>query len=88
MSAFVLQPDDAAAAAIIAETQQFLAKALQMYGLSQAKLVDAMRMINATLNGYIAIEQRGNLTLDRSTDESFEVISDVLLVAVEHIRDA
>ena len=56
MMAFVLQPNDAAAAAIIVETQQFLAEALQMYGLSQAKLIDAMRMINATLNGYIAIE--------------------------------
>lgn len=88
MTAFVLQPDDAAAAAIIAETQQFLAEALQMYGLSQAKLIDAMRMITATLNGYIAIEQRGNLTLSRSTDASFEVILDALLTAVEHIRDA
>ena len=88
MTTFVLQPDDAAAAAIIAETQQFLAEALQMYGLSHAKLIDAMRMMTATLNGYIAIEQRGNLTLDRSTDESFEVLLDALLVAVEYIRDA
>lgn len=88
MTAFVLQPDDAAAAAIIAETQQFMVEALQMYGLSHAKLIDAMRMMTATLNGYIAIEQRGNLTLDRSTDNSFEVILDALLVAVKHIRDA
>ncbi|MEM6436333.1 MAG: hypothetical protein AAF773_21175 [Cyanobacteria bacterium P01_D01_bin.115] len=33
-----------------------MAEALQMYGLSHAKLIDAMRMMTAALNGYIAID--------------------------------
>ena len=51
------------------------------------RLIDALRMITVTLNGFILFEQRGNLTLSRSTQESFEVILEALMVAVEHIRD-
>lgn len=88
MTAFILDPQDAEAAAIIQETQQFIAQALQLYGLSQVKLIDAMRMINATINGFITLELGSNLTLGRSSSDSFEVMLEALMVAVEHIRDA
>jgi len=88
MTTFVLDPEDSDAAAIILETQQFIAQALHLYGLREAKLIDAMRMINATVNGFIAVELGGNLTLERSSSESFEVVLAALMVAVEHIRDA
>ncbi len=87
MMAFVLQPEDAEAAGIIRETQQFVIDALHLYGLSEVKTIDAVRMIVATLNGFIALEQRGNFTLSRDTDSSFETILEALMVAVEYIRD-
>ena len=87
MVSYVLAPDDAEAAAVILETQQFVATALQLHGLQADRLIDALRMITATINGFITFEQRGNLTLPRSTEDSFEVILEALLLAVEHIRD-
>lgn len=87
MMAFVLQPEDTEAADIIQETQQFVIEALHLYGLSEVKTIDAVRMITATLNGFIACEQRGNFTLNRDTESSFETILEALMVAVEHIRD-
>ncbi|MEO1523634.1 MAG: TetR-like C-terminal domain-containing protein [Cyanobacteria bacterium J06633_2] len=87
MMRFQLQPDDQEAFAIIQETQQFVAEALHMQGFSAVRLIDAMRMITATINGFIALELGKNLTLERSTDESFSVILDALMVAIEQIRD-
>ncbi|MEO0407744.1 MAG: TetR/AcrR family transcriptional regulator [Cyanobacteria bacterium P01_A01_bin.135] len=87
MTAFRLQPEDNEANAVIQEARQFIADALHLYGLSDDRLSDAMRMITATLNGFIAYEQRGNFTLSRSTGASFEVILEALMVAVEYIRE-
>jgi len=88
MTGFVLEPEDHEAAAIIQATQQFIAQALQLHGLSDAKLIDAMRMITATINGFIGLELGANLTLERSSSDSFEVMIEALMIAVEHIRDA
>lgn len=88
MTGFVLEPEDHEAAAIIQATQQFIAQALQLHGLSDAKLIDAMRMITATINGFIGLELGANLTLERSSSDSFEVMLEALMIAVEHIRDA
>ncbi len=88
MTGFILDPKDHEAAAIIQETQQFIAQALQLHGLSDTKLIDAMRMINATINGFIGLELGANLTLGRASSDSFEVMLEALMVAVEHIRDA
>ncbi|MBV9385453.1 MAG: TetR/AcrR family transcriptional regulator [Chroococcidiopsidaceae cyanobacterium CP_BM_ER_R8_30] len=88
MMQFQLYSEDTVAAPLIRETLDFMRRVLQSYDLSEAKLIDAMRMVNAAINGFIAVEQAGLLTLERSTDASFEVMLDALIVAIQHIRDA
>jgi AcrR family transcriptional regulator len=88
MMQFQLHLRDAEAAPLIQETLDFMRRVLQSYDLKEAKLIDAMRMVNAALNGFIAVEQAGLLTLERATDASFEVMLDALIVALKYIRDA
>jgi AcrR family transcriptional regulator len=86
MTQFKLQPDDPQSALVIKETQSFFKVVLGSQNLSESKLIDIMRMANAAIVGFIALEQSGLLTLSRSTDESFEVMLDALFVAIESIR--
>jgi len=88
MMRFQMHLSDTEAAPLIQETLDFMRRVLQSYELSEAKLIDSMRMVNAAINGFIAVEQAGLLTLERSTDASFEVMLDALIVAIQHIRDA
>lgn len=49
-------------------------------------LIDVMRMVNAAIYGFIMREQAELMTIARSTDESYEVMLDALLVAIAHIQ--
>ena len=86
MMQFQLQPYDPESASIIQESQSFF----QVFGdsqvSSQTKSIDIMRMVNSAIVGFIALEQSGMLTLPRSTDDSFEVMLDALLEAIEYIK--
>ena len=84
MMQFQLQPDDPESASVIKEAQSYFKVLLKSQ--SADKLIDIMRMVNAAIIGFIALEQSGLLTLSRSTDDSFEVMLDALYVAIEHIR--
>ncbi len=81
-----LQPTDAEAAPIIQEALGFFRIGLEPYNLTENQLIDVMRIVNAAVSGFIAVEQAGLLTLNRSTDATFEVMLDALFVAIEHIR--
>lgn len=85
MMQFQLQPTDPDAAALIQESLGLLKRSLQLYKLNDKQLIDVMRMVNAAIYGFISLEQAGLMTLERSTDVSFEVMLDALVVAVEHI---
>ena len=86
MTQFQLQPDDPESASVIKQSQGFYKTLLGLQNMSETKLIDIMRMVNAAIVGFIALEQSGSLTLPRATDESFEVMLDALLVAIEHVR--
>lgn len=86
MMQFQLQPDDPQSASVIQETQNFFKVVLNSQDLTETKLIDIMRMANATIIGFITLEQSGLLTLSRSTDESFKVMLDALFVGIEYIR--
>ena len=86
MMQFQLQPDDPESASVIEESQSFFKLFLGSNDITETKLIDIMRMANAAIVGFIALEQSGLLTLPRSTDESFEVMLDALFVAIEHIK--
>lgn len=86
MMQFQLQPNDPESAAVIQESQALFKTLLDSPNLSKTKLIDIMRMVNSTIVGFISLEQSGLLTLPRSTDDSFEVILDALIEAIEYIR--
>ncbi|AFY33672.1 TetR/AcrR family transcriptional regulator [Calothrix sp. PCC 7507] len=86
MTQFQLNLNDQETAPLIQEVFSFLKRVLQVYNLSETKLIDAMRMVNAAITGFIAIEQAGLMTLERSTDASYEVMMDALVIAIQHIQ--
>lgn len=81
-----LQPSDPEAAEVIQQLLTFLHQALEIYSLSHTQLIDVMRMLNASIYGFIAIEQAGLMTLDQSIDQSYEVMLEGLIVAIEHVQ--
>ena len=86
MMQFQLQPNDPESAAVIQESQDLFKTLLDSQNLSKTKLIDIMRMVNSTIVGFISLEQSGLLTLPRSTDDSFEVMLDALIEAIEYIK--
>lgn len=80
-----LQPSDPEAVKIIRQFLNFLRQTLDVYDLADAQLIDVMRMVNAAIYGFITIEQAGLMTLERSTDESYDVMLEALQVASAHI---
>lgn len=86
MMQYQMRPTDPDEAEIIQNSLHFLQKSLQLYKLSKDALIDVMRMINAAIYGFIIREQQELMTLNRSTDQSYEVMLDALIAAIEHIR--
>lgn len=86
MLQFQLNLNDPETAPLIQEVFRFLKRVLQPYNLNETKLIDAMRIVNAAITGFIAIEQAGLMTLERSTDASYQVMLDALVVAIQYIQ--
>ncbi|OWY64325.1 TetR family transcriptional regulator [cyanobacterium TDX16] len=86
MLQFQLNLNDQETSPLIQEVFSFLKRVLQPYNLNETKLIDAMRMVNAAITGFIAIEQAGLMTLERSTDASYQVMLDALVVAIQYIQ--
>lgn len=83
-----LRPTNPAEAEIIQNSLHFFQRSLQLYELSDDALIDVMRMVNAAIYGFITRELSELMTLNRSTDASYEVMLDALLVAIEYIRQS
>jgi AcrR family transcriptional regulator len=88
MMQYQLRPSDPEEAEIIYGSLQSFKKSLQLYELSNDALIDVMRMVNAAIYGFIVREQSELMTLSRSTDRSYEVMLDALLVAIEYIQQS
>jgi len=86
MMQYQLRLGDAEEAEIIQASLHLLQKSLQLYELGDNALIDVMRMINAAIYGFITREQSELMTLDRSTDASYAVMLNALLVAIEYIK--
>ncbi|MGD1928453.1 MAG: TetR/AcrR family transcriptional regulator [Leptolyngbyaceae cyanobacterium] len=82
-----LQPSDPEAADVIRGLLGFLHQALQAYDLNETQLIDVMRMVNAAIYGFVAVEQAGLMTLGRSPDQSYDVMLEALMAAISHIQD-
>jgi AcrR family transcriptional regulator len=88
MMQYQMRPTDLEEAEIIQNALQFFQRSLKLYELSNDALIDVMRMVNAAIYGFIARERLELMTLSRSTDRSYEVMLDALIVAIEHIRQS
>ncbi|KJH69993.1 TetR/AcrR family transcriptional regulator [Aliterella atlantica] len=86
MTQFQLNLKDVETAPLIQEVFSFLKRVLQPYNLSESKLIDAMRTVNAAITGFIALEQTGLMTLERSADASYQIMLDALVVAIQYIQ--
>lgn len=86
MMQYQLRPTDPEEAEIIQDSLGFFQKSLQLYELSDDALIDVMRMVNAAIYGFITREQSELMTLSRSPEQSYEVMLDALLVAIEYIQ--
>lgn len=81
-----LQPSDLEAATVIEQAFRYLRQALNAYDLNETQLIDVMRMLNAAIYGFIAVEQAGLMTLERSPDASYDVMLEALIGAIEQIQ--
>jgi rhamnose utilization protein RhaD (predicted bifunctional aldolase and dehydrogenase) len=64
----------------------FYKQVLQPYKLTESETIHAMRMLNAAFYGFVATEQAGLLTLEPSTDESYDLMINALIQAIQYIR--
>ena len=87
MMQYQMRPTDLEESTIIQRSLRFFQQSLQLDGLSNDALVDCMRMINAAIYGFLNREQLELMTLSRSSDASYEVMLDSLLVAIAHIKE-
>lgn len=81
-----LRPEDPESAVVINRSLNFLRTALFAYELTDTQLIDVMRMLNAAIYGFISVEQSGLMTLERSADQSYGVMLDALMAAIEYIK--
>lgn len=88
MMHYQMQPTDPEEAEVIQISLQLFQVSLHLQGLRHHALIDVMRMVNAAIYGFIMREQSELMTIDRSTDESYEVMLDALLVAIAYIRNS
>ncbi|WP_346294274.1 TetR/AcrR family transcriptional regulator [Sphaerothrix gracilis] len=86
MTALPLQPTEPDCAPIVQRIVMFYQQVLEPYRFTKTETIHAMRMLNAAFYGFVATEQAGLLTLEPSTEESYDVIINALLHAIEYIR--
>lgn len=86
MSNYQMRPTDPEEGAIIQTSLQFFQASLQLFNLNEEGLIDVVRMVNAAIYGFIIKEQSDLMTLQRPTDESFEMMLEALSVAIAHIH--
>lgn len=86
MMQYPMHPTDPEETEIIQNALHLFQRSLRLYELSDDTLIDVMRMVNAAIYGFIARERSDLMTLNRSTDQSYEVMLEALLVAIDYIR--
>ena len=87
MTAMPLQPNESDSAPIVRRILAFYQRVLYPYQLNETETIHAMRMLNAAFYGFVATEQAGLLTLEPSTETSFNVMIDALIHAIQYIRE-
>jgi len=87
MMGYQMKPTDSEELAIIQRSLHFFQQSSQLDQLNEEALIDCMRMVNASIYGFLNREQMELMTLPRSSDASYEVMLDALLVAISFIKE-
>jgi AcrR family transcriptional regulator len=88
MTAMPLQPTEPDCAPIVQSIVAFYQQVLQPYKFTESETIHVMRMLNAAFYGFVATEQAGLLTLQPSTDESYDVMINALIQVIQYIRQS
>jgi len=83
MMQYQMQPTDPQEVEIIQNSLRWFQTSLQLYELNHDALIDVMRTVNAAIYGFITREQSDLMTLDRSSDASYEVMLNALVIAIK-----
>jgi AcrR family transcriptional regulator len=71
-------PDDAEHARVAGDIIAMLAAALSEYKLDEPDLIDAIRMLRATMHGFVTLEIAGGFGIPQSVDATFTRLIDSL----------
>ena len=71
-------PDDTEHIAVAGEIIAMLAAALGEYRLDEPDLIDAIRMLRATMHGFVTLETGGGFGIPQSVDATFTRLIDSL----------
>ena len=61
---------------------QIVGAVLRGFGLSEARMVDAMRATRATVHGFVQLEANGGFGMPDDVNASFEALLDILVAGV------
>lgn len=86
MTARPLQPTEPDCAPIVQSIVPFYRRVLHPHKFTEAETIHAIRMLNAAFYGFVATEQAGLLTLEPSTEESYDRMINALIQAIQYIR--
>jgi len=86
MMSYQMKPTDEVERGIIMRSLQLFRSSLNLETCHEDTVIDIMRMVDAAIYGFILKEQSDRMTLKRSADESYAVMIDALLVAIQHIQ--
>lgn len=59
---------------------------LRIYGLSGDELIHATRYMRSAIHGFVSLEMSGGFRLKASTDESFDLIKEVIVLNIKNWR--
>ncbi len=82
-----LHPTDSDCNPILKSILGFYEKVLKPYNFTIIERTHAMRMLNSAFYGFVAVEKAGLMTLEVSTEASYDVIIKALIKAIQYIRD-
>ncbi|NJL40977.1 MAG: TetR/AcrR family transcriptional regulator [Leptolyngbyaceae cyanobacterium SM1_4_3] len=86
MTAIPLQPAEPDCASTVQSIVAFYRRVLHPYKFTESETIHAMRILNAAFYGFVATEQAGLLTLEPSTEESYDRMINALIQAIQYIR--
>lgn len=78
------EPDDDESAATYGAAVEVLLAVMRGFGIADAQLIHAVRMLRSALHGFVDLEARGGFGLPQDVDESYSLLVEGVIRALEH----